>query len=251
MLLVATHSDFHYRKDSGCSQYRNPGIPITPGLQPVSWPCPVSVGGNQPYITPMASDLPLLQAKNELEEELRSRLRGSDRAALANLAEIKAYSSFFKRFGKTYHVLLQLESVALKGRPIPTINPLVQAMFMAELKNLLLTAGHDLDVVVPPVVLNSANGDERFVTIRGEEKTLKSGDMMMADADGVISSVIYGPDSRTQITPDTKRVLYAVYGAEGIGEHEVLSHLKDIEGYVRLVSPNAKTEALETYTAGR
>ena len=60
---------------------------------------------------------------------------------------IQAYAAYYERFNKTYHVQLQLESVALKGKSIPRVSALVEAMFMAELENLLLTAGHDLDVV--------------------------------------------------------------------------------------------------------
>jgi hypothetical protein len=45
----------------------------------------------------------------------------------------------------------ELESVARKGKSIPSRAALVEAMFIAELENLILTAGNDLDVVVPPV----------------------------------------------------------------------------------------------------
>jgi len=74
--------------------------------------------------------------KAELEEEIRS--RSTDRAALASLRPMQAYDAYYKRYKKTYHVLLQLESVALRGQPIPRVAALVEAMFMAELKNLLL-----------------------------------------------------------------------------------------------------------------
>ena len=46
---------------------------------------------------------------------------------------IPAYNACYKGFKKTYHVQLQLESVALKGRSIPRVAALMEAMFMAEL----------------------------------------------------------------------------------------------------------------------
>jgi DNA/RNA-binding domain of Phe-tRNA-synthetase-like protein len=146
-------------------------------------------------------------------------------------------------------VFLQIESVAVKGKPIPRVAALVEVMFMAELKNLLLTAAHDLGAVRAPVRLDVASGAERYIMLNGQEQTLKAGDMMIADAEGVISNVIYGPDLRTRITPDTRDVLYAVYAPPGIGGGAVRRHLLDMQEYVLLVAPGAAVEALEVHGA--
>jgi DNA/RNA-binding domain of Phe-tRNA-synthetase-like protein len=155
----------------------------------------------------------LERSKEELESQLRSRFANSSRAALAALAPLPAYAAYFGRFKKTYHVQLQLESVALKGKPIPRVAALVEVMFMAELKNLLLTAGHNLDALQLPVRLDVSNGSEHYVMLNGREQTLKPGDMLMADTQGVISSVLYGPDDRTRITLDTRRFLCGLCAA--------------------------------------
>ena len=81
--------------------------------------------------------------KEELELAIRQQYAGLDRQALKSLPVFQAYRTYYKRFKKSYHVQLQLESVAFKGKSIPRVAALVEAMFMAELKNLLLTAGHD------------------------------------------------------------------------------------------------------------
>ncbi len=154
--------------------------------------------------------------KAELENDLRARFSAHDRAALKALPTIQAYNAYYKRFKKTYHVLHQIESVALKGQSIPRVATLVEAMFMAELENLLLTAGHDLEAVQMPVRLDVSNGSERYVRLNGQEQVMKAGDMMIADAQGIISSIIYGPDRRTQITSDTRQVLFTVYAPAGI-----------------------------------
>ncbi|MBF8281343.1 MAG: hypothetical protein HW378_258, partial [Anaerolineales bacterium] len=83
----------------------------------------------------------LEKLKTELEEQLRARFAGYDKAALTALPSVQPYVAYYGQFKKTYHVLLQLESVALKGKPLPRVAALVEAMFMAELKNQLLTAG--------------------------------------------------------------------------------------------------------------
>lgn len=49
-----------------------------------------------------------------------------------------------------------------EGQVRPSVAALVEAMFIAELKNLLLTAGHDLDAVELPLKLDIARGGERY-----------------------------------------------------------------------------------------
>jgi DNA/RNA-binding domain of Phe-tRNA-synthetase-like protein len=189
----------------------------------------------------------LEKRKEELENQLRARFAGYDRAALKALPTIQAYDAYYKRFKKTYHVQLQLESVILKDKSIPQVAALVEAMFMAELQNLLLTAGHDLEAVQMPVKLDVAEGTERYIQLNGQEQELKPGDMMIADAQGIISSVIYGPDRRTRITSETRQVLFTVYAPPGIGEQAVYDHLRDIQANILLVAPEADVVLLEVY----
>jgi len=189
------------------------------------------------------------ERKDELENLLRSRFSGYDRAALKALPPIQAYNAYLKRYKKTYHVQFQLESVVLKGKGIPRVSALVEAMFMAELKNLLLTAGHDLEAIQTPVRLDVSKGSERYILLNGREQVLKPGDMMMADTQGVISSVLYGPDRRTRITSATRQVFFAVYAPSGIGEQAVYQHLQDIQANVLLVAPDAEVELLKVYGA--
>ncbi len=187
----------------------------------------------------------LNRQKEELETDLRTLFKEPD--SLKSLGPIKAYQAYFKRFKKTYHVFQQLESVIFKGKPIPQVAALVEAMFMEELRNTLLTAGHDLDAIQIPLKLDTAKGNEKYIRMNGQEQVLKSGDMMIADSVAVISSVIYGPDRRTMITADTKRVLFTVYAVPGIGTQAVRQHLEGIEANIRLVSPDADVEILEVY----
>lgn len=187
--------------------------------------------------------------KGELEDELRARYAGYDRAALKALPVMQAYQSYYKRFKKSYHVQLQLESIVFKGKPIPRVAALVESMFMAELDHLLLTAGHDLELVREPVGVYVADGSERFVRINGQEQQLKAGDMHIADAEGVLSSVIYGPDQRTRIRPETQQVLFTTYAPPGIGGRAVELHLCGIRDYTRLFAPEAKVLSIDVFEA--
>jgi DNA/RNA-binding domain of Phe-tRNA-synthetase-like protein len=180
-----------------------------------------------------------LEAQKEaLEQNLRRRLGNSDRVSLRARPPLLAYHDYYKRFKKSYHVQLQLESIVFKGKSIPQVAALVEAMFMAELKNQLLTAGHDLAAVTRPMGVDVANGDERYMRINGQEQTMKAGDMFIADVQGVISSILYGPDRRTQIQPETTAVVFTVYAPTGVSPAAVADHLDDIKGYVALFAPD-------------
>jgi DNA/RNA-binding domain of Phe-tRNA-synthetase-like protein len=187
------------------------------------------------------------RTKEELEDQIRASFASKEE--LRALDRLQAYRAYYKQFKKTYHVQLQLESIAFKGKSIPRVAALVEAMFAAELKNNLLTAGHDLDIVEPPVKLDIAQGSEWYTSINGQEQQLKAGDMYISDTQGVLSAVIYGPDQRTQILPDTRRVLFTVYAPPGIGAEAVQQHLQDMEAYVRLFASQAETELLQVYLA--
>ena len=185
--------------------------------------------------------------KLELENNLRKNFTGLDRADLKNMEPLKTYNDYYKRFKKTYHVLLQLDSIVFKNKSIPKVASLVEVMFMAELKNLLLTAGHDLDAIDLPIKLEVSKGGEKYTQISGQEKELIYNDMMVSDSKGIISSIIYGPDKRTQISPNTQNVLFVVYVPPGIEKPKVFQHLQDIQNYVHIIAPESKIELLKVY----
>jgi len=191
----------------------------------------------------------LERSKAELETRLRDRYGRLTRAELLALPTLQPYAEYYRRFGKTYHVQLQLESVALKGKSLPRRAALVEAMFMAELENQLLTAGHDAAAVEAPVHVDVAPESESYLTFNGQTQALEPGDMLMRDARGVISSVLHGPDQRTQIRLDTERVLFAVYAPAGIGAARVEEHLRAITANVRIVTPSASVVSSEVYSA--
>jgi DNA/RNA-binding domain of Phe-tRNA-synthetase-like protein len=189
----------------------------------------------------------LEKRKAELEKQLRSQFSGQDRATIASHPILHAYAEYYRLFKKTYHIQLQLESIVLKGKSIPSVAALVEAMFMAEMKDMLLTAGHDLDTLHLPLTLDVATGTERYTLLRGEEQFLKPGDMMISDQIGVTSSILYGPDQRTQITSETHNVVFTVYAPPGIEEETVVGHLEHIKENVMIFAPQAQVESLKVY----
>jgi hypothetical protein len=61
--------------------------------------------------------------------------------------------------------------------------------------------------------------------------------------------VLYGPDHRTRITPDTRQAIFCVYAPAGIAPEAVERHLADIASNVRLIAPQAAPIQQQAYPA--
>ena len=184
------------------------------------------------------------QAKLGLEEELREKYRGLDRKSLRDEPTMAAYDAFYRPFRKTYHVQLQLESVVFKDKSIFSPSALVVSMFMSELKTGLLTAGHDHSLLELPLLADVADGGESYQKLDGSHQELKPGDMFIRDQQGILSSVIYGPDKRTQVLSGTSQVAFTTYAPPGVNPGQVQEQLEILEGYVSLFAPEAERELL-------
>jgi DNA/RNA-binding domain of Phe-tRNA-synthetase-like protein len=192
----------------------------------------------------------LEQRKAELEKRLRGQYASQSRESLKLHPVLQAYAAYYKRFDKTYHLQLQLESVTFKEKPIPRVAALVEAMFMAELEDLILTAGHDLDEVRGQLAVEVASGEEKYLLPNGQEQATKPGDMFIHDDDGILSTIIYGPAARARITPSTTRVIFTSYAPAGIGSVQVLAHLEHLKENVLIITPGAEVEYQGVITAG-
>ncbi|MBP1704158.1 MAG: hypothetical protein H6Q38_3265, partial [Chloroflexi bacterium] len=143
----------------------------------------------------------LLEAeKRAVEARLRERYNGYSRSNFLALPVMAAYERYYKRFDKTYHVLLQLESIVLKGKNLPEVSPLVGANFTAELDTLVLTASHDAACLQPPLLIDVSRVGDMFTRMNGAPKQLSPGDMVMRDSQGVICTIIYGQDNLSPIS---------------------------------------------------
>lgn len=195
--------------------------------------------------TPNQKDHPDLKlSRKNLENELKSKYEGMDRKSLRETPVFSAYDAFYRPFKKSYHVQLQLESIVFKSKSIFSPSALVASMFMAELKTGLLTAAHDLTALALPLVADVALGNETYMRLDGSDQTLKEGDMYIRDQEGILSSVIYGPDQRTQILPDTNQAVFTTYGPLGISKAQVQEQLEILESFIKLFSPDAERDLL-------
>jgi DNA/RNA-binding domain of Phe-tRNA-synthetase-like protein len=189
------------------------------------------------------------ERKREIEASLRERYKGFTRKDFLALPVMAEYDRYYTRFNKTYHVQLQLESIVLKGKHLPDVSPAVDANFMAEVETLILTAGHDSQKLRGPIVIDVSRESEQMTQMNGAPKAIRSGDMIMRDADGICCSIIYGQDARSPISRDTSRVLYVAYAPAGVAADTVESQLRGIEENLRLFSADVAVEQRRLLTS--
>ena len=167
---------------------------------------------------------------------LREKYADYDRKALFGE---NVYFRFFKKFKKTYPVMMQLESFLLKGRPFPMENPVTAIPFLVELETQILSGTHDVDDVHGTVRLFAGTEKAPFAGMRGEEVHTYPGDFCARDDEGIIFSMIAGADARTCVKETSRHVFYPVFGVAGQPEAEISAVLDRLEEYVRVLAPEA------------
>lgn len=182
------------------------------------------------------------QEKRALEQRLREKYAHFSRNDFLELPAMQTYQRYYRKFGYTYHVLLQLESIALKGKSLPNVSPLVDANFAAELDTLILTAGHDVAYLDAPLVIDVAREGDEFTQMGGKTKNISAGDMVMKDAQGIVCSILRGQDNRSPIAKATTHALYVSYVPKGVTEGQVRAQVKALEKHVRLFAPGCVVE---------
>jgi DNA/RNA-binding domain of Phe-tRNA-synthetase-like protein len=185
------------------------------------------------------------ERKRRVETDLRRRFQGLSRQDFLALPVMADYIRYYKRFKKTYHVLLQVESITLKGKHLPHISPLMDANFMAEVETFVLTAGHDAQKLQGALSIDVSFKGDHITQMSGVSKVIPAGDMIMRDLNGVCCSILYGQDNRSPISKETTHVLYVAYAPGGVPKEKVEAQLSKIEENIRIFAPKVIVEQRE------
>ncbi|HJW96532.1 MAG TPA: phenylalanine--tRNA ligase beta subunit-related protein [archaeon] len=182
----------------------------------------------------------IIDLKKALENKIKSDYKNPE-----NLERVIKYNLFYKKFDSKVPMEFQIKSI-LNNKEIPMIHPVLICMFIAELKNIILTAGHDLDKLEDDTIeVLRSNGTEEYTKINEKVQKLKNNDIFAIDGTGIISSVLCGPDSRTKITDETENFLFMCYSF-GLSNEEIENHMNDIIGYLKtLVKGNLESSAIK------
>ena len=183
------------------------------------------------------------------KSDVRSRLGDADRETMRATPPLPAYAAYYKRWGQRYHVAMQLESVAQKGKSIPRVAALVEAMFIAELRNLLLTAGHDLDALELPVRLG-VGAARRSPRPTGRSRPSNRA-TCSSPTRAAASSRRSSPDRPISPASDRRRPRRSSTAMRRPASipRTVDAHLDEIERNVRLIAPDAEIVGREIGTS--
>ena len=150
------------------------------------------------------------------------------------------YFRFFRKFKKTFPVMMQFESVLLKGREFPKSNAVTAVPFLAELETHVLTGTHDVEQLLGPAELYLAQAKEPFVGLRGDLVHTYPGDLCARDEGGIIFSMIAGADARTCARQTSRHVFYPVFGVPGQDPAALRPMQERLAEYARILAPDAE-----------
>lgn len=174
--------------------------------------------------------------ENELEA-LKEKYHDYDRKAVFGE---NPYFRFFKKFKKTYPVMMQVESVMFKGRPFPEFNPVAEIPFLMEIVTHVLSGAHDADRIQGEVLLYSATAKEEFPGLRGQPFHTYPGDFCGRDEKGIIFSLIAGADERTCARTDSTHVFYPLFGTPDLPVTVLEEAMKVLVRYIKVLAPEAE-----------
>lgn len=164
----------------------------------------------------------LEQHKRELESKIRENNIETDKDEMINY-----YDTYFKMWNKTYPIEYQINTIRSGGK-FPKVSVLVDCMFLAEIKDRILTSGHDLDEIQGDLNFDISEGGEKYLKLNGQEQTLKKNDVILKDNKGILASILYGPARRTSITHETKNAIYFAWCPYALDEEIIRCHLDEI-----------------------
>lgn len=122
------------------------------------------------------------------------------------------YFRYFRKFRKSYPVMMQVESFLVKGRPFPEGAQINAVAFLTELKTHILLGTHDVDRIKGELVFYSETEKTPFTGMFNPDSHSYPKDMTGRDDEGIIISMIAGADDRTCIHEDTSHVIYLIFG---------------------------------------
>jgi DNA/RNA-binding domain of Phe-tRNA-synthetase-like protein len=184
-----------------------------------------------------SGDEGILAALRHEEERVRERLAGFQ---IAEHPHIAPWREAYRRFGaKPKDHPSSIENLvrrALKGQPLPSINPLVDLYNTVSLRYLVPVGGEDLDRIDGDVLLTIAAADERPVLLLGEAEARppKPGEVIYKDDAGAICRRWNWKEAdRTKLTAATRNAVLVIEALPPVGRDLVERAAEELAGLVR------------------
>lgn len=152
------------------------------------------------------------------------------------------YFRYFRKFKKTYPVMMQVESFLLKGKPFPEGRYTNAVAFLTELKTRCLLGSHDADMIEGDLVIYQESEKTPFPSIHGGEAHSYPGDITCRDDLTIVVSMIAGADARTCLNENSSHVLYFAFGTPGMDASALTGYLEQVDEYVKVLAPGSETQ---------
>jgi DNA/RNA-binding domain of Phe-tRNA-synthetase-like protein len=174
----------------------------------------------------------------EFKSQLLEQVRGDrELEELKDDPIFRVYRDFFWRVGidptKNRPAGEALVRRVLRGKPIPTINTLVDAYNLASIKTGIALAAFDLDRLAGDLEMRLALEGEEFLGI-GMDKpmALEGNEVVISDAEKLMAIYPYRDADSTKVTGATENVLLLVCGVPGIDEDALRGAEKTAVEYI-------------------
>jgi len=162
----------------------------------------------------------LQQFKEKVSQEIK---RKYNIATVKDEPAFRAYRDFFWRAGidptKVRPAAEALIRRILAGKPIPTINTLVDSYNLASIHTGIALGAFDLEKLIGDLTLRFSRAGEKFLGIgMGEPIELRGNELVVSDNEKLIAIYPYRDADRTKVTFNTKNICVLVCGVPGIEE---------------------------------
>jgi len=120
----------------------------------------------------------------------------------------KFISRFYKVQGEKNrsHIESLIKSVS-NGKSIKPVNPVVDSVVIAELRNALAMGVHDADRIQGDIILDVASEGEKFVGIGNRTIITRPNEVVLRDHSGIWASYTQGPDAATVVHSGTRNAM--------------------------------------------
>jgi DNA/RNA-binding domain of Phe-tRNA-synthetase-like protein len=143
--------------------------------------------------------------------------------SLKDVVVFRAYRDFFWKVGidptKIRPAAEALIRRILAGKPIPTINNVVDAYNLASIKTEIALAAFNRDELKGGLLMRTAERGERFLGIgMSEPMELNGGEIIISDEEKLVAVYPYRDAERSKVSGRTRNLLILVCGVPGIDE---------------------------------
>jgi len=185
-------------------------------------------------VTVKKYDSDLEAFKNKIVREIKD---AYDIQTLKDRPVLRAYRDFFWRLEvdptKTRPAAEALIRRLLRGRPLPTINTLVDAYNLSSIKTEIAIAAFDSDRIVGELLMRYARDGEEFLGIGMKSPIRLSGrEVVISDKEKLVAVYPYRDAENTKVTELTKNVLLLFCGVPGIPLERLLEAKSVAEDFI-------------------